>query len=272
MSNLKDKLLFYPFCAIFPMLALLVPLVVYFLDEYMYVSCELPYLYFILLRFIVCAFSLYFALKSHKNKNIVWSWVFGSVAILFNPIFQIHLEESDWLFVDLLISFLFLIAVFNLKPNSVSIKGIVFFSIKFIAGLVIVYIIWVGVVRYVEQYKKYEKYIALKQEYNQAIVNVEIFSQEEINEIKEKIINLKKEQDNSVKEKRSMFAVFLFEINELEHKISKDEFDVVFKEKGYFRDLVDGMQNYDKKTFCEDCSELKYLSHEYCEETCDFSD
>lgn len=73
------------------------------------------YGYYKLLRFIICAVSAYGAYFSTEIKKIGWAWVFGSIAILFNPIIQIHLGRQIWAIVDLGAATLFAISLFLLR-------------------------------------------------------------------------------------------------------------------------------------------------------------
>ena len=80
----------------------------------------LPYGYFTLLRFVVCAVTAYLAYLAYKNKNeSLWTWIFGFIAILFNPIIIIQLKREQWNPIDLIVG-LFLIAslfLFKIKEK-----------------------------------------------------------------------------------------------------------------------------------------------------------
>lgn len=60
-----------------------------------------PYSYYVLLRWIVCAASIYVAYNASKDKRNGWAWVFGGIALLFNPIFPFYLDKSIWVLIDL---------------------------------------------------------------------------------------------------------------------------------------------------------------------------
>jgi hypothetical protein len=49
-----------------------------------------------LLRWICCAVFAYSAFAAYENKHGVWVWVFGVLAVLYNPIFRVHLDRSTW--------------------------------------------------------------------------------------------------------------------------------------------------------------------------------
>lgn len=78
----------------------------------------LPYGYFTLLRFIVCAVGAYIAYKVYENsKESLWVWVFSGIAILFNPIIPIHFERETWVIIDLIVGLFFLLSIFFIKTK-----------------------------------------------------------------------------------------------------------------------------------------------------------
>lgn len=79
-------------------------------------SNGLSYGYFTLMRFVVCAVSIYLAYKTYgDNKDSLWVWAFSFVAILFNPIIPIHLQREQWEVIDLLTGVFFVVSIFLLK-------------------------------------------------------------------------------------------------------------------------------------------------------------
>ncbi|HPS21468.1 MAG TPA: hypothetical protein PLO44_01525 [Candidatus Paceibacterota bacterium] len=73
----------------------------------------LPYGYFTFLRFVVCAVGFYIAYKIYEEKKeSLWVWFFSGVAVLFNPIFIIHLERGTWVIIDLIVGILFILSIF----------------------------------------------------------------------------------------------------------------------------------------------------------------
>jgi hypothetical protein len=78
----------------------------------------LPYGYFTFLRFAVCAVSIYLAYKVYEdNKESLWVWAFGAIAILFNPLIVIHLKREQWEPVNLVVGVIFLLSIFLVKNN-----------------------------------------------------------------------------------------------------------------------------------------------------------
>ncbi len=76
----------------------------------------LPYGYFTLLRFVVFAVGAYLAYTVYEdNKQSLWIWAFGGIAVLFNPFIIIHLERSQWVIIDLIVGVFFVVSLFALK-------------------------------------------------------------------------------------------------------------------------------------------------------------
>ncbi|MFC1636345.1 DUF6804 family protein [Planctomycetota bacterium] len=74
-----------------------------------------PYGYYQLLRFVVCGVSVYVAVMAYTWKKIWATWLFGIVAILFNPLVPIHLSRELWQPIDFMTAVLFVVTVFVLK-------------------------------------------------------------------------------------------------------------------------------------------------------------
>lgn len=79
-------------------------------------SSGLPYGYFTLMRFVVCAVGIYIAMKMYEeNKESLWVRAFGFVAVLFNPIFPVYLERTQWEMIDLVVGVFFVASIFLVK-------------------------------------------------------------------------------------------------------------------------------------------------------------
>jgi Family of unknown function (DUF6804) len=59
-----------------------------------------PYSYYILLRWICCAVLAYSAVSAFEMNRVGWTWIFGVLAGLYNPIFRVHLDRSTWVGVN----------------------------------------------------------------------------------------------------------------------------------------------------------------------------
>jgi hypothetical protein len=59
-----------------------------------------PYSFYTLLRWICCPVFAYSAFAAYEKNRVVWVWVFGVLAALYNPIFRVHLDRSTWIGVN----------------------------------------------------------------------------------------------------------------------------------------------------------------------------
>ena len=76
---------------------------------------ERPYGYYVLLRWATCAAAIFVAYKAYVWKGIWAVWLFGFVAVLFNPLFRIHLTRDIWRPVDVVTAAAFVAAAFVLR-------------------------------------------------------------------------------------------------------------------------------------------------------------
>jgi uncharacterized protein DUF6804 len=53
-----------------------------------------PYSFYTLLRWICCPVFAYSAFAAHEKNRVLWVWIFGVLAGLYNPIFRVHLDRS----------------------------------------------------------------------------------------------------------------------------------------------------------------------------------
>jgi hypothetical protein len=66
-----------------------------------------PYSYYTLLRLVVCGAGAYTAYVMYGWRRIALAWLFGLVAVLFNPIALVHLSRDLWRPIDLICALLF---------------------------------------------------------------------------------------------------------------------------------------------------------------------
>ena len=78
-----------------------------------------PYGFFTLLRFVVFAISAYVAWMSYEVKKEKWVWIFGFLAVLFNPFIVIHLDREIWSVINLIVGVFMIISLFILKLDIV---------------------------------------------------------------------------------------------------------------------------------------------------------
>lgn len=74
-----------------------------------------PYGFFTLLRFVVFAATAYVAWIAYEQKREKWIWIFGFLAVLFNPFIIIYLNRELWSFIDAVVGVFMIISVFVLK-------------------------------------------------------------------------------------------------------------------------------------------------------------
>lgn len=74
-----------------------------------------PYGYYQLLRFVVCGISVYVAFIAYNWHKIWAAWLFGFVAVLFNPFVPIHLPRETWQPIDVICAVLFVTVMLILQ-------------------------------------------------------------------------------------------------------------------------------------------------------------
>lgn len=63
---------------------------------------DMPYGYYQVLRVVVFCVSVYLAYESSENGNAAWTWTLVGVAILYNPIFRMHLGAEVWTIINVI--------------------------------------------------------------------------------------------------------------------------------------------------------------------------
>src|SRR2546423_14692700 len=59
-----------------------------------------PDSFYPLLRWICCAVFAYSAVRSLQIKRVLWLGIFAVLAVLFNPIFPLGLDRTQWIVAD----------------------------------------------------------------------------------------------------------------------------------------------------------------------------
>lgn len=62
---------------------------------------HMPYGYYVLLKWIICAIFAHCAITAHKMKDESWTWIFGVTAAIYNPIIPVHLGRHIWPIVNI---------------------------------------------------------------------------------------------------------------------------------------------------------------------------
>lgn len=64
-------------------------------------AAPMPYDYYTLLRLVGCGVLGYAAFVSYTRKSQALPWIYGILALLFNPFIKIHLPKEIWMLVDI---------------------------------------------------------------------------------------------------------------------------------------------------------------------------
>ncbi len=78
-----------------------------------------PYGYYQLLRIVTCCVAVYIAFIAYQWQKLWAVWLFGFIALLFNPVIPIHLSREIWQTIDLICALLFTTVAFVLKRPKV---------------------------------------------------------------------------------------------------------------------------------------------------------
>lgn len=79
---------------------------------------DLPIGYYTLLRIVVTIGSVVVVVTEFENGLNFWVFTFGLIAILFNPLIPVYLnEKSAWMPIDTISGIIFIIKSFTLKQK-----------------------------------------------------------------------------------------------------------------------------------------------------------
>lgn len=79
-----------------------------------------PYGYYQLLRFVVCGIAGYIVFMAYNWQKIWAMWLFGFIAVLFNPLIPIHLSREIWRSIDVICAIVFIFCSMVLNANATS--------------------------------------------------------------------------------------------------------------------------------------------------------
>lgn len=86
-------------------------------------SHNLPYGYYILLRWVVTATFSFLLYKSYHDISDTWKWILGIMVLVYNPILQLNLGRDIWTIVNIVTIIITLLTIFifrRKKLNSTS--------------------------------------------------------------------------------------------------------------------------------------------------------
>lgn len=76
-----------------------------------------PYGYYILLRWVCCGVFGYLTLHALKHEMQGWSWTLGITALIYNPIFRVHLTREIWFVLNIVTICIAVAAIFRLPAR-----------------------------------------------------------------------------------------------------------------------------------------------------------
>lgn len=74
-----------------------------------------PYSYYIFLRWVIFISSIIIAYNFYNSKLTLWTFIFGAIAFIFNPIAPIYLNKQSWVPIDFIAAILFFSAGYSVK-------------------------------------------------------------------------------------------------------------------------------------------------------------
>ena len=78
----------------------------------------LPYGYYTFLRWATCGVAIFIAFNAYRWGRIWATWLFGAIAVLFNPFVPIYLTKEIWQPIDVICALLFGASIFFLKESA----------------------------------------------------------------------------------------------------------------------------------------------------------
>lgn len=81
-------------------------------------AAPLPYRYYMLLRLVACGVFAFAAFIAFDRKSKALPWVYGFMALVFNPLIKIHFPKEIWAVVDVASGVLLLATAKKVKTNA----------------------------------------------------------------------------------------------------------------------------------------------------------
>lgn len=78
-----------------------------------FASYNQPYGYYQILRWAILLIAGYTAHLYYEKKSIGWAWIFGIMALLFNPIIPFYFSRDTWQFIDSIAMIVFAVSLFG---------------------------------------------------------------------------------------------------------------------------------------------------------------
>jgi hypothetical protein len=83
-----------------------------------------PIGYYTVLRFIICAVNGYGAYLAIRSRRIGWAWVFGAIAVLFNPLLSFRMTRHTWVYVDVGVAIFLVASIIWFRNRDLDHKGL----------------------------------------------------------------------------------------------------------------------------------------------------
>lgn len=61
---------------------------------------DLPFGFYRLVRWVACGVAIAAAMQMHINKQVGWVWIFGIIALIFNPLVPFYFPKGVWKLFD----------------------------------------------------------------------------------------------------------------------------------------------------------------------------
>ena len=78
---------------------------------------DMPYGYYVLLRWIMCGILAFLAFVALERKKSEWVWILGIAAAIYNPFVTIHLGKEIWSIANVITIVVVLVSVSKLKER-----------------------------------------------------------------------------------------------------------------------------------------------------------
>lgn len=80
-------------------------------------AAPLPYGYYTILRLVACGVFAFAAFIAFERKSKALPWVYGFLALIFNPIIKIYLPKEIWAVIDIAAGILLLVTAKAIKTK-----------------------------------------------------------------------------------------------------------------------------------------------------------
>ena len=78
-----------------------------------------PYSYYQVLRWTILGVGGYSAYLAYNSGRKMWAWIFGIIALVFNPVIPFYFSRNTWQLVDMIVAIIFFVSLFNKTTPSV---------------------------------------------------------------------------------------------------------------------------------------------------------